>query len=309
MTKYGIFEIPFIFQHINLMYQSPIHIIPSYDLTRINPTSLKRLRKELTLRFELKQTTQIELNNYLFDKETLFKQLAELSKNGAFHQQIFQNKPLLQFLEKGKVMLFLDGQLSTYFEDADFVEFLQPHFSAQLNQLIYQLVSNKKYDNLKILQQVLAQQENTPSSYWEQAFIKTRQHLLSVNQQLQSLHDTNEITKTKLSWTVGTKAFNKVFHSTYLRKLNLLPIDLEGILLELADIVLVIVRKILGTGELTSLKIDKNLLLDIQAMLTFAHQRMQKQAILDVKETIDKLLKNPIYNVLEMGSLFFRSIR
>ena len=56
-----------------MMYKSPLHILPNYDFSRLNPKGLKRLRKELLPQFELKQTTQIVINDHPFDKETLLK--------------------------------------------------------------------------------------------------------------------------------------------------------------------------------------------------------------------------------------------
>jgi len=295
------------------MYKSPIHLLPNYDFTRLNPKDLKRLRKELLLQFELKQTTQIILNDHSFDKETLLKSITELTQNGAFHQQIFQQPLLLDFLETGNITFFETDDLGTFFKaptTPDFLRFLQPYFATQLNQTIYFLVTNAAYSNLKKLKKVLAQQAHLPANYWEGAFVKVHQHLAGTKDKLEQLHENKQVFERRLGCVVATKSFKQVFHFTYLKKLALLPYDLEGQLLTLTETLLQITRDILKTNEGGSiLKIDKGLLLDIRDFLAFAYKKMKHKNLLDLLELIDSALKNPYYNIWEMGSLFFRSIR
>lgn len=295
------------------MYKSPLHILPDYDFSRLNPKDLRRLRKELLLQFELKQSTQIILNEHTFDKETLLKNIAELTINGTFHQQIFEQPLLLNFLESGNLSFFEADELPTLFKEqtaADFLHFLQPYFSEQLNQTIYFLVTNAAYSNLQKLKKILAQQENIPTNYWEGAFVKVHQHLIATKDILVQLHENNQVFERQLGWVVATKSFNQVFHFTYLKKLAILPYDLDGQLVTLTETLLHITRDILRTNKSGNiLKIDKGLLLDIKDLLTFAYKKMKHQNLLELLELIDSALKNPYYNVWEMGSLFFRSIR
>ena len=294
------------------MYKSPLHILPNYDFSRLNPKDLKRLRKELSLQFELKQTTEIILNEHTFDKETLLKNIAELTENGAFHQQIFQRPLLLDFLENGNLAFFETADLTTFFKEDNetaFLRFLQPYFAEQLNRTIYFLVTNATYNNLGQLKKVLAQQENIPREYWEGAFVKVHQHLIATKDKLEQLHKGNQVFEKKLGWVVATKSFNQVFHFTYLKKLALLPYDLDGQLLVLTETLLHIVRDILKTNEGGNiLKIDKGLLLDIRDLLAFSYKKMKHKNLLELLELIDNALKNPYYNIWEMSSLFFRSI-
>lgn len=294
------------------MYKSPLHLLPNYDFTRLNPKDLRRLRKELLLQFELKQTTQIVLNDHTFDKETLLKNIAALTRNGHFHQQIFEQPLLLDFLENGNIAFFETEALPTFFQEqteADFLHFLRPYFSTQLNQTIYFLVTNAAYSNLAKLKKILAQQENIPTDYWEGAFVKVHQHLVATKAKLAQLHEKNQVFERQLGWVVATKAFNQVFHFTYLKKLAILPYDLDGQLLNLTETLLHITRDILQTNQGGNiLKIDKGLLLDIRDLLAFAYKKMKHKNILDLLALIDDALKNPYYNIWEMGSLFFRSM-
>ena len=295
-----------------LMYKSPLHILPAYEVTRLTPKELKRLRKELLLRFELNQTTQILLNNQAFDKETLLSNIAELTKNGVFHQQVFKHPVLLDFLENGNIHFFEAENARIFFEEnksPDFLNFLQPYFAARLNQLIYFLVSNSAYPNLKKLEKVLAQRANIPGEFWENAFTKIHQHLLATQDNLQRLHDANQVFEKNIGWVVSTKSFKQVFHFTYLKKLEILPHDLEGQLLELIEILLHIVRDILKTNTTDNIKIDKVLLLDIKDLLHFAFKKMKHKNLMELIKLIDDVLNNPFYNIMELGSLFFRSMK
>ena len=295
-----------------MSYKSPIHILPDYDFTRLNPKGLKRLRKELSLQFELKQSTQIVLNKHTFDKETLLKNIAELTENGHFHQQIFEQPLLLDFLENGNIAFFESTDLATFFEEQSalgLLDFLRPYFAAQLNQTIYFLVTNAAYSNLANLKIILAHQENIPTDYWEGAFVKVHQHLVATKDKLAQLHENNQVFEKRLGWVVATKAFNQVFHFTYLKKLAILPYDLDGQLLNLTETLLHITRDILQTNQGGNiLKIDKGLLLDIRDLLAFAYKKMKHKNILDLLSLIDDALKNPYYTIWEMGALFFRSM-
>ena len=293
------------------MYESPINIIPNHDFNRLTPKELKRLRKELSLQFELKQSTQITINGLAFDKETVLKNLDDLAENGVLHLQIFQHTKLLNFLEKGD-LAFFELDLEDFFtkeHSTGFIPFLQPYFSDRLEQLIYQLVTQSDYQNLNKLKKVLAQKTHLPPTYWTNAFTKVHQHLLGTKEKLQQLHEANQLFTTKLGWIVAKKEFFQVFHSTYLKKLALLPYDLDGQLLALVDVLLEIIRKVIRTNTASVIMIDKSFLLDIRDILQFAHVKMKSKTILDLREEIDKVLKSPFYNVLEVGSLFFRSMR
>lgn len=293
------------------MYQSPLHIIPNYDFSRINAKALKRLRKELSLKFELKQATQITLNGVAFDKEMVFKNLDEIGENGSMHQHIFENKVLLAFLEKGKLDFFEEELTHFFTKDypTEFTTFLQPYFSAGLEQTIYQLVTQPDYQNLKRLKKILVQKEHFPPTYWTNAFTKVHQHLVATKEKLQQLQEANQVLKMKMGWIVATKEFNQLFHFTYLKKLALLPYDLDGQLLSLVDILLEIIRKVIRTNTASVIMIDRSFLMDIRDILQFAYEKMKTKSILDLKEEMDKVLKSPFYNVLEVGSLFFRSMR
>ena len=295
------------------MYKSPLHILPEYDFSRLNPKDLKRLRKELLLQFDLKQTTQIILNGHAFDKETLLNNIGELTKDGPFHQQVFEHPLLLDFLENGNITFFEKADLGSFFEEqtsSDFLNFLQPYFSEQLNQVVYFLITNRAYENLQKLENILAQHENIPASYWEGGFVKVHQHLIATKDKLEQLHEDKQIFEKQLGWIVATKSFNQVFHFTYLKKLALLPYDLDGQLLVLTETLLQIIRDILKTNTSGNiLKIDKSLLLDIRALLDFSYKKMKLKKILELLEVIEEGLKSPYYNIWEMSSLFFRSMR
>ena len=92
-----------------MTYFSPLHIFDGQPVNGVDDDSLKRLRKELLLQFDLKQQTTLELNGREYDKAGVLAVFDQLKGAAAEHHlRLYRNQGLLRFLEAGDMRFFED---------------------------------------------------------------------------------------------------------------------------------------------------------------------------------------------------------
>ncbi len=90
-----------------MSYISPLSLLNEEQLTSFKPENIKKLRNELLLQFQLSAEPTIILNGQPFDKDEILQLLDQLQADPDLHFSIFNNKPLLEFLEEGKPGFFI----------------------------------------------------------------------------------------------------------------------------------------------------------------------------------------------------------
>ena len=140
-------------------YLSPFYILPEAfaEGQEIDKNTLKKARKVLMAEFELQGQATIFIHEKEYDKDGVLKFFEALEKdvNFEFHRIIFQNKPLLSFLEKGDIQSYKSAA-KTIFEkkeknDFNFISFIAPYFTFHYNELLYNALRNNLKDDLFIL--------------------------------------------------------------------------------------------------------------------------------------------------------------
>jgi len=125
------------------------------------------------LRFDLHQTSTIDINGKEFDKTTLLKTIQRLETDADFHIRVNRNSRLLFFLENGDLRFFYDFESWKDLEDANFQEQLRPFFVHQFSQTIYKAVSNPKGNGIAILDRIFKSKFELPATYQEACYAKT----------------------------------------------------------------------------------------------------------------------------------------
>jgi hypothetical protein len=140
-------------------YLSPFYILPKEfaEGREIDKNTLKKARKVLMAEFELQGQTTIFITEKEYDKDGVLKFFEALEKdvNFEFHRLIFQDKPLLSFLEKGNIKSYKSAA-KTIFEkkeenDFNFISFIAPYFTFHYNKLLYNILRNNSQHDLLIL--------------------------------------------------------------------------------------------------------------------------------------------------------------
>ncbi len=138
-----------------MFYTSPLHIIPAnISSNSIDGKTIRTAKKQLLVEFDLYSSTTINIKGQEYDKNQVIKLFESLEHEiqRDYHLRIFQNKPLLNFLEHGDTNFFIQPYEDDLIGDKDFALFVGPYFSSRYSNL---LATALKMLDLKQLQDLL----------------------------------------------------------------------------------------------------------------------------------------------------------
>lgn len=137
-----------------MTYTSPLHIFKNQNIQGVDEDSLKKLKKELLLKFELTHSTTIKLYGKEYDKATVLELFDDLKKDSVYHFRVFKNKELLNFLENGNLKFF---QVRSSWKDLqipDFRNWVEPYFTKQLSDRVTRCVNHKGIRSINDLKKI-----------------------------------------------------------------------------------------------------------------------------------------------------------
>lgn len=151
-------------------YTSPLHLLPGKLQTIPTKTELKKLKKELLLRFELTGDTTITLGERAVDKQSLLDAFHRFEADPAFHFELWKYKSLLGLLENG-ALHFLDDWESYHFDfDTEFWTKVRPFFVGALSKIITQAVSSGGFKGFNTLKHIYSSDFPWPPGFQEEAY-------------------------------------------------------------------------------------------------------------------------------------------
>lgn len=178
------------------MYRSPLYLLSPEQRSQLKLPDLKLLRKELLLRLELAGSTTLRINGQELDRNQLIKAVEDLKANFAFHQKVFQNQPLLAFLESGKIDFFEQPESWSDLDDPDFQAWLRPLFTERYARVLYKCVSVKGFYSINRLRVLDRTNFQLPASYRDAAYQKAFSYLQEMVTEAKT-KTSYSITKTK----------------------------------------------------------------------------------------------------------------
>jgi len=144
-------------------YLSPFELLQieqDEDTGTLEIREIQKARKILIQEIELEDGVIEWVPNLTIDKSRAIKLADELNdeKLRFYHQQIYDHKPLLNFLSRGDLNLFLydqeevhTGFLSTFAAYEDFAQWLSEIFSKQYDTVFTAALASKNIDVIKVL--------------------------------------------------------------------------------------------------------------------------------------------------------------
>src|SRR5688572_7823663 len=93
-----------------MAYQNPVALLNEKQVSSFKKEDYKKIKNEILLQFQLSSEPVIQLQDRMYDKEEVIQLLEGLQENSDVHFEIFKNKPLLSFLEKGETGFFSNRQ-------------------------------------------------------------------------------------------------------------------------------------------------------------------------------------------------------
>jgi len=144
-------------------YLSPFELLQieeDQDTGELEIKEIQKAKKILLQEIELEDGIVEWIPNLKIDKSRAIKLADELTDETLryYHQQVYQYKPLLNFLSRGDITLFLydekqvpTGLISTIEGDDDFARWLSEFFSKQYDSLFAAALSSKNIDVIEAI--------------------------------------------------------------------------------------------------------------------------------------------------------------
>ncbi|MCU0352224.1 MAG: hypothetical protein MUD08_00575 [Cytophagales bacterium] len=182
-------------------YVSPFRLLDVSSLASdgglTDKKDLSKTKKKLLAEIELSDTQTVRVGSNQFSKNDIlqFFDTIEDIDNLTYHQAIYQDKALLDFLENGNLDPKSHFSNSTLYQDADFGRFLSPYFAKSLGFLFQKSVRRKTVHatDYLVCKNLFENAEKMHSDTLEQAYVDVTQHLAKRITKLRAIHqDTKE---------------------------------------------------------------------------------------------------------------------
>lgn len=175
-----------------MKYTSPFHLLQGRNASALTDGKLKRWKKELMLQFDLNQSTTINIKRKEYDKNDVLQVFDNLKDRPEYHWRLYQNKPLLNFLEYKRIDFFDNEKNWADFEDVSYRNWLAKWFIPAYDRMICRIAEVKNRNSLKILQKLDASDFQLPEEWQDQALVKTHRLFKTLIQRAEFLFE-NEL--------------------------------------------------------------------------------------------------------------------
>lgn len=174
-----------------MTYLNPFHILANHvrEGEKVDKTLLRRVKKRLLSEFELFDASTITIGEQEFDKNAILQFFDKLEKDKSLHQhwQVYNNQPLLAFLEKGDLDYFKrTNAMADILADEKLFQFIQPNLVHQFNDALYDAVRKMDIRLTRLLSKNIQELPNQPETAIYQ---KTYRYLRG---KIQDLDDTGK---------------------------------------------------------------------------------------------------------------------
>jgi len=156
-----------------MQYNSPFHLLPKRDLSALTNDELKRWKRELLLQFDLQQSTTININEKEYDKNSIIQAFDNLKDRPEYHWRLYQNKPLLDFVEGGFINFFDHKKNWADFEDISYRDWLEQWFISEYDDMVFEMTEVEDSCTKDMLQTLETSDFQLPQEWKYKAFTKT----------------------------------------------------------------------------------------------------------------------------------------
>ena len=160
-----------------MQYTNPLYLLADKNLSELNAANLKKWRKETLLRFDLGGATTLEIAGKEYDKNQLKAAFDQMKEELDFHKQVFQNKPLLHFLETGDLAIFKTKGNFQDLNDQSFRQKIKPYFVFQLSETIYKCATQTGFHSIHTLKDFMLSDLKLPDDFIDETYAKTFAYL------------------------------------------------------------------------------------------------------------------------------------
>ncbi|MFT4760242.1 MAG: hypothetical protein ACI9XO_003018 [Paraglaciecola sp.] len=132
-----------------MQYSSPLHLFADRPLTDINAANLEKWQYLLPPGSDLNKNSSVQVDGKTYNKLEFQKAIQLLQADRNFHIILFQNKPLLVFLEKGDTAMFKEHGKIMELEYPDFKEKIKPYLTHRFSQIYYESATQPGFQGIR----------------------------------------------------------------------------------------------------------------------------------------------------------------
>jgi hypothetical protein len=156
-----------------MRYINPIRILSPDQITRLEASTIKSIKKEILLHFQLTEDITIERNGFKLDKNRVLELFEELEKNLTLHLRIFENKLLLQFLEnKNHLFFYRPDVQQLVIEDKANDYAINEYIVSELNNMIAGALEKPNEHTPFLFSEILKYTSKIPKEQQDKAYQK-----------------------------------------------------------------------------------------------------------------------------------------
>lgn len=291
-------------------YINPLELINHpEDVTSVDDIDIKKvqkLRKRLVSEIELEDGLVEWMDHLSMNRSRAISIVDELNnkEKAEYHLQIFNNKPLLNFLSKGEHKHFLVDQIWSPLETVEYLEARENGFREWLTEIFVKqfstvLANTIQAENLPVLEALLDGRRWLESSKQDNCFKEARKKIDILLEPLRKLKEGSELETPSVA-----SVRSALEQGSLLKMMNLFPTYFNEQQNELVDLILDIAiaahnhhggdvalsKDILKIVDLFSFKSEKS------------NQRIQKN-IKSIEDIIQQEKENEVSLTMEVGTL------
>ena len=161
-----------------MSYTNPLSIFSPEQIDTLSAEKLKSLKKETLLYFQLSDDATIERNGKQLDKNQVLEIFETLQSELDLHLKIYQNKPLLEFLEYQKMDFFSDNNSQDLvLNDSEHKSQINETLAEELNKYTSSIISNVRFSTLGQLELIAKYSEKVDQKFKDNAYSKAYREL------------------------------------------------------------------------------------------------------------------------------------
>jgi|GEM_PF-1357753 len=157
-----------------MSYISPFYLLPEHEVATFKLTDLNVWKTQLLTRLEQTQLAAITINERKYTQKDVVDAFDLLKDAPEFHWRLFQNKPLLAFIEQGHLDFFKQEKSREIIWDTFFCDWLEKWFVPQYDDTLHRIAQNIP-ESVAAIQTLKASNFQLPQSWHEAATRKIRQ--------------------------------------------------------------------------------------------------------------------------------------
>lgn len=161
-----------------MAYSNPLSIFDAAQIEKLTVDNLKSLKKETLLYFQLSDEATIERNGRQLDKNQVLEIFNTLQSDLDLHLKIYNNQPLLEFLENKNMDFFSDTtSQQAILNDNEYKTQINDILAEALNKYTSTILANPRFSALGQLQLIASYAQQAGQTFQDKAYAKSYREL------------------------------------------------------------------------------------------------------------------------------------